>query len=144
MFNKEVIVWLTLQTRLEMERIRSINSYLSNITGRRWRSGLHECCAEQFFCVPTVCHHLECYRDCAGTLTPAERRQQNPRQGPPHLHCHFRRIPTKCVNILLNPMKCQTLCKIRCYNVDYNLPTGQPENSRSHSPRLPTPASLTS
>ena len=38
---------------------------------------------------------------------------------PPHLHRHFRRIATKCVNILLYPTKCQTLCKARYYNGDY-------------------------
>ena len=40
-------------------------------------------------------------------------------EGPPHLHRYFRRIATKCVNILLYPTKCQSLCTSKCKNFDH-------------------------
>jgi hypothetical protein len=58
-FNEEVIIWLTLQARLEIERTRNIISYTSDITNRGGRPGLHECCAEQAIGIPTVCQHLK-------------------------------------------------------------------------------------
>ena len=55
MLNEEVIIWLTLQDRLEIERFRSGNPYIGDITNWYGRPGLHECCVEQSFGVPAVC-----------------------------------------------------------------------------------------
>ena len=124
-----------------MNDFAGLNSYMSDITNRRWWARLHECCTEKSFGVPIVCQHLEWYRHWASALTPTARCQQSLYKRSLYLHGHFRRIPTKCGNILLYPMKCQTFCKAGCYNKWLHQ---QSECSRSHSPRLPTLASLTS
>jgi hypothetical protein len=58
------------------------------------------------------------------------------------LHGHFGRIATKDMDVLLYPVKCQTLCKSDVTAFISRI--ADHWHSRSHSPRLPTPASLTS
>lgn len=108
----------TRATRLRHELV-VVTLTAGNIADRNGRARLHERPAEEAFGVSSVRQHVERNGYRAGALAPSGRTISNMylcadehTEGRAYVHGHLGWVSPECADILLNPAKRETFCRI--------------------------------